>query len=101
MKKICFLGDIYTATAFRLAGVEITVTRPEQSARDLALLLKKADAAVILVTTPIAASLQSEIYETNLNRTYPVILEVPEIKDIRDRQTSLIEYITEALGMSL
>lgn len=101
MNKIYFLGDIHTANAFRLAGLEVIVTGPDRSAGDLDRLLKIGDAAVILMTTQIAETLKTEIYETNLNRPYPVVLEIPDISDTRGFQTSLLDYITEALGMSI
>jgi len=100
MKKTYLLGDIHTANAFRLAGIEVMASSHDSAASDLDLLLNKQDAALIMITTEIAKSIQTEIYEMNLNRPYPIIIEIPGVNDSRGFQTSVIDYITEALGIS-
>jgi len=99
--KTYILGDLHTINAFRLAGIEVIATSPLCAASDLDLLLTKHDAALILITREIAGSIQAKINETNLNRTYPVILEIPGIQDPPGFQTTVLSYITEALGISI
>ena len=101
MKKAYLLGDMHTANAFRLAGIEVTASSPDRASLDLDLLLNKQDAALILVTREIAKSIQTEIYEINLNQPYPVIIEIPGVHDSPGFQTSVLDYITEALGISI
>ena len=101
MKKTYLIGDIHTANAFRLAGIEVTVSGPDRASLDLNMLFKKQDAALIMITREIAQSIQTEIYEINLNQPYPVIIVIPGVNDTPGFQTSVLDYITEALGISI
>ena len=101
MKKTYLLGDLHTVNAFRLAGIEVIASGPESAASNLDLLLKMPDTALILITQKIAASIQTAIYQTNLNRTYPIIIEIPGVHDPPGFKTSVLDYITEALGISI
>ena len=101
MEKIYILGDIHTVTALRLAGVEGRVA--ERGSVDIHFdeLLKRGDAGVIVITRELAAEIPEKIYNVNLNSVTPVIIEVPGIDDPRGFGKSVIDYITEALGIAI
>ncbi len=101
MEKIYILGDIHTVTALRLAGVEGRVSGRENVAIHLDELLKRGDAGVIVITRELAEQIPGKIYDVNLNSVIPVIVEIPGIDDPRGFSTSILDYITEALGISI
>jgi len=101
MEKIYILGDIHTVTALRLAGVEGRVADRESVDIHLNELLKRGDAGVIVITRELAEEIPEKIYSVNLNSVTPVIIEIPGIDDSRGFSTSILNYITEALGISI
>lgn len=101
MEKIYILGDIHTVTALRLAGVEGRVSGREGVAIHLNELLERGDAGVIVITRELAEEIPEKIYNVNLNSVIPVIVEIPGIDDPRGFSTSIFDYITEALGISI
>jgi len=101
MEKIYILGDIHTVTALRLAGVEGRVADRKSVDIHLNELLKRGDAGVIVITRELAEEIPEKIYDVNLNLVTPVIIEIPGIDDPRGFRTSILDYITEALGISI
>ena len=59
------------------------------------------DAALILVTGGCAEGHDAFITEHNLEKGRPIICEIPGINDREGFRTSLLRYVTEALGVSL
>lgn len=95
------MGDMHTVSAFRLAGVEGVVAVPDRAAGMLEELVRKKDAAVLLITNELAAGLAERITDINLNQPSPVILEIPGIDDTSGFRGSVMGYVEEALGISL
>ena len=101
MEKIYILGDVHTVTALRLAGVEGRVADRKSVDAHFNGLLEKRDAGVIVITRELAEQIPEKIYDVNLNSVIPVIVEIPGIDDPRGFSTSILDYITEALGISI
>ena len=101
MEKIYILGDVHTVTALRLAGVEGRVADRKSVDAQFNELLEKGDAGVIVITRELAEQIPEKIYDVNLNSVIPVIVEIPGIDDPRGFSTSILDYITEALGISI
>jgi len=101
MEKIYILGDIHTVTVFRLAGVEARVADRESVDIHLNEILERGDAGVVVITRDLAKEIPEKIYRVNLNSVTPVIIEIPGIDDPRGFGTSILDYITEALGISI
>ncbi len=101
MEKIYILGDVHTVTALRLAGVEGRVADRKSVDAHFNELLEKGDAGVIVITRELAEQIPERIYDVNLNSVIPVIVEIPGIDDPRGFSTSILDYITEALGISI
>ena len=101
MEKIYILGDIHTVTALRLAGVEGRVADGKSVDAHFNELLEKGDAGVIVITRELAEQIPEKIYDVNVNSVIPVIVEIPGIDDPRGFSTSILDYITEALGISI
>ena len=101
MKKIYVVGDTHTVTVLRLAGVEGRVADRESIDAHLNELLERGDAGVIVITRELAEEIPEKIYNVNLNSVTPVIIEIPGIDDPRGFSASILDYITEALGISI
>lgn len=95
------MGDMHTVSAFRLAGVEGVVVVPDRAAGMLEELVRKKDAAVLLITNELAAGLAKRITYINLNLPQPVVLEIPGIDDKEGFRGSVMGFVEEALGISL
>ena len=101
MEKIYLLGDIHTANAFRLSGVEGFITDKSNLDANLDEILDKEDAAIIIITRALAENIPERISEVNLNLFLPVIIELPGIDDERGFGKSPAANFTEALGISI
>lgn len=101
MEKIYFLGDVHTATAFRLSGVNTIISDKSNALNHLKNLSRQDDAAIVIITRDLAEDISDEIYRINLNSVTPVIIEIPGIDDDRGFGKSPLAYITEALGVSI
>jgi vacuolar-type H+-ATPase subunit F/Vma7 len=101
MEKIYILGDIHTITALRLAGVEGMVADKENVDKHLNELLERGDAGIVVITRKLAEEIPEKIYKINLNLVTPVIIEIPGIDDPRGFGTSILDFFTEALGISI
>jgi vacuolar-type H+-ATPase subunit F/Vma7 len=101
MEKIYVIGDIHTATVFRLGGAESVCSAADTVREDLARIIREDDATIILITRELAETAGDMISNCNLNRVKPVIVEIPGINDPRGFGKSIMSYITEALGISI
>ncbi|MBN2040691.1 MAG: V-type ATP synthase subunit F [Spirochaetes bacterium] len=101
MKTIYILGDIHTVNVFKLAGITGIVTNDTSVIQEIKHLLEKEDSAIIIVTRELIEKISEEIHEINLHSGSSVIFEIPGIDDKRGFGTSSLEYITEALGVSI
>ncbi len=101
MNKIYVIADIHTVSAFRIAGVEGVVSGPDNAPSKLEEVIKKGDAALIIMTNDLTDNLQERIKDINLNMPSPVIIEIPGIDDTKGFRRSVMSSVTEALGISL
>lgn len=101
MEKIYLLGDIHTANAFRLCGVECFITDQSNLETNLNQVVDKEDSAIIIITRELAEEIPERISDVNLNLNLPVIIELPGIDDERGFGKSPTAYFSEALGISI
>ena len=101
MNDIVVLGDLDTVTAFRAGGIEGMVASSETVGRLMDSIIERGDVFILLITRSISGSISDIIHEINLNRSYPVILEIPGVEEREGFGTTLMEHITRALGISI
>lgn len=101
MEKIYVIGDIHTVSAFRLSGAAGIVSTREDAAGDLEQVIRKGDAAVVVITNDLADGLQERIGAINLQLPVPVVIAIPGIDDEHGFRRSVMTYVSEALGISL
>ncbi|MEN6622204.1 MAG: V-type ATP synthase subunit F [Smithella sp.] len=101
MEKIYIIADIHTVSAFRISGVEGLIAGPDNAPAKLEEVIKKNDAAIIIMTNDLTDNLQERIKDINLNMPSPVVIEIPGIDDTKGFRRSVMSSVTEALGISL
>lgn len=101
MEQIYVIGDIHTVSAFRLSGATGIVSGREDAAVKLEDIIRKGDAAVVIITNDLADDFQERINAINLDLSAPVVIAIPGIDDDRGLGRSIMSYISEALGVSL
>lgn len=101
MYKISIIGDLHTVNAWRLAGVSGVVCDRAAAPAALEEIIRAGDAGIVVITQALAEDLQERIAALNLSGTSPVIIEVPGIDDPLVLRRSVVDYIAEALGISL
>jgi len=101
MHKIFIMGDIHTVSAFSLAGVTGIVCERSSAPAELEALLGAGGAGIVLITQDLARDLQTRIALLNLSGTAPVVIEIPGIDEEFRLRRSVVDYIAEALGISL
>jgi vacuolar-type H+-ATPase subunit F/Vma7 len=79
MQPLAFIGDELTATGFRLAGARVHVPGTGPEAVREAFEAARAEASVVLVTAPLAASLPPPLLEEALGATAPLTLVVDDL----------------------
>jgi vacuolar-type H+-ATPase subunit F/Vma7 len=99
--KMYILGDTHTVTAFKISGIEGIISDIENIADNLDLLKEKEDAGIIIITQSLAKIVTKKIKDINLNMVKPVIIEIPGIDDTGIFEKSILNYISEALGVSI
>lgn len=101
MEGIYIIGDLHTVSAFRLSGVTGVVSGREDAAAKLEEIVRKGDAALVVITNDLAEELGERINAINLNLPSPVVIAIPGIDDTKGFRRSVVSYVSEALGVSL
>jgi len=102
--KIVAVGDIDTVTGMQLAGIRDTrvVVDREQVAKTLREFSQREDVGVILITERLAAEVQEQIARIQEEKTYPIIVEIPDKKGKLETETSTLrELVKRAVGVEL
>lgn len=86
----------------RLVGVDGCIVHSQEELHDeMEKVFKDEDIAIVLITT-IALNLDAEyIYDLKLNRTTPLIVEIPDRHNSVDIGEVINSYISEAIGMKI
>lgn len=102
MERIYVIGDIHTVSAFRLCGAAGIVCGRRDAAAKLEAIVRKGDAAIVAITNDLAADdLAERIAAINLGLPAPMVVAIPGIDDVHGFRSSIMSYISEALGISL
>lgn len=77
--KFLVIGDEVTVLAYSLVGVRgIVVQNAEEAREALRTAINDQNIGVILITQRIAAEIQSDVDSAKIERTLPVVLEIPD-----------------------
>ncbi len=101
MKSIYIIGDMHTVSAFRTCGIEGVVSGRDSAPARLEEVIGKEDARIVVITNDLAEDLQTRIAEINMESPNTVVIKVPGIDDTKGFRGSVVDYISEALGIAL
>lgn len=102
MKMYLISDNVDTRTGFRLVGVDGVVvhTRDEIKA-ELTRVVADKTIAVLIIVEKLAKQFPEIINDIKLNRTTPLVVEIPDRHGLERPKDFLTAYIREAIGVKL
>ena len=91
-----------TLHGLRLSGIEgIHVTERQDVLDALYKCLDDPGIAIILITGNLKAMCVKEVYSIMLERSLPLIVEIPAAGDVSPAGAGILDYIHKAIGLTL
>lgn len=102
MQLYLISDNVDTQVGMRLVGIEGSIIHSkEELHQEMELIFENKEIAIVLITT-IALNFDFHyIYDLKLNRTTPLIVEIPDRHDSVDIGEVINTYISEAIGMKI
>ena len=102
MKFYLISDNIDTRIGMRLAGIEgVVVHERDEVTRALSDAMQMEDVAVILMTERLVNLCSELVDELKLNRTRPLIVEIPDRHGNGRAKDSITRYAREAIGIKI
>ena len=102
MRMFLISDNIDTFTGMRLAGVEGVVVHERAEIKTaLDNVLSNPDIGIILITEKLGKKIPEVIDDIKLNRTFPLLLEIPDRHGSGRRADFITSYINEAIGIKI
>ena len=102
MRFYLISDNVDTQLGMRLAGIEGVVVHEEPEVRKA---LKQAmdteDIAVVLMTERLVSLCPELVYDLKLNRSHPLIVEIPDRHGNGRTKDSITKYVQDAIGIKL
>jgi V/A-type H+-transporting ATPase subunit F len=91
-----------TLHGLRLSGIEgAYVTERQDALAALQKCLADPEIAIVLITGRIKSLCVKEVYAVMLERSFPLIVEIPEAGEVSRSQTGILDYIRDAIGLRI
>ncbi|MDE3068275.1 MAG: V-type ATP synthase subunit F [Verrucomicrobiota bacterium] len=101
MKFYC-IADEDTVRGFRLAGVDgRVVTSAPQAATAVAALAAQPDCGILILTEKVAAGIRPQLAQIRLERSRPLVIEIPGPEGPVPGRRSLRQFVEEAVGVRI
>lgn len=100
----CFLisDNIDTQMGMKLAGINgVVVHKREEVLEALGKAMDDKETAIILITKKLTDLCSNEIYDFKLNRSKPLIVEIPDRHGDSHISDTISEYVNEAIGLKI
>jgi V/A-type H+-transporting ATPase subunit F len=102
MKYYVISDNVDTQVGMRLAGIEgIVVHEQEEVTKALSEAMQKDDIGIILMTERLVDLCSDLVDELKLNRTRPLIVEIPDRHGNGRAKDSITRYVREAIGIKI
>lgn len=102
MRYFLLSDNSETHNGMRLAGVEGIVLRErEEVVQAVEKILRDRSIGILLITEKLAALIPELIYDLKLNRTTPLIVEIPDRHGTGRAPDSITRYVREAIGIKI
>jgi V/A-type H+-transporting ATPase subunit F len=100
--KYFVIGDEDTVLGFKYAGVEGTVVKNADEARDaFAKAVKSAGVGIIIINDAIAESIRRDVNKVRFEAKEPIVVEIPGPTGPAMERMSLTMMIQQAVGIRL
>ena len=102
MRMFLISDNVDTLTGMRLAGIEGVVVHEKQEIKQaLDEVLSQKDIGIILMTEKLGKEIPEIVDDIKLNRTFPLLLEIPDRHGSGRRPDFITTYINEAIGIKI
>lgn len=102
MKMYLISDNIDTLTGMRLASVDGTVVHEKQELREaIENAVNDPDVGIILLTEKFGHEFPELINEIKLERTMPLLIEIPDRHGTGRKKDFITSYVNEAIGLKL
>ena len=102
MKMFLISDNVDTYTGMRLAGVDgVVVHEREELHQALQNALQDPSIGILLLTEKFGQEFPDIIDEFRLERTMPLLIEIPDRHGTGRKKDFITSYITEAIGLKL
>ena len=102
MKFYLISDNIDTRMGMRLAGIEGTVVHgTEEVSKALDEAMELEDVGIILITEKALKECPDKVMDYKLNRTVPLIVEIPDRHATANISDTISKYLAEAVGIKL
>jgi len=100
--KFFVIADNDTVLAFRYAGVDGAAVSDAPTARaEFLEISRKADIGVIIMTDVVADGIREEVDNVQARGVSPLVVEIPGPGGLLEGKRTLLELITEAVGVRI
>ena len=102
MRMFLISDNVDTLTGMRLAGIDGVVVHEKQEIKQaLDEVLSQKDIGIILMTEKLGKEIPEIVDNIKLNRTFPLLLEIPDRHGSGRRPDFITAYINEAIGIKI
>ena len=102
MRMFLISDNVDTLTGMRLAGIDGVVVHEKQEIKQaLDEVLSQKDIGIILMTDKLGKDIPEIVDDIKLNRTFPLLLEIPDRHGSGRRPDFITAYINEAIGIKI
>ena len=102
MRMFLISDNVDTLTGMRLAGIEGVVVHEKQEIKQaLDEVLSQKDIGILLMTEKLGKEIPEIVDDIKLNRTFPLLLEIPDRHGSGRRPDFITAYINEAIGIKI
>ena len=102
MRMFLISDNVDTLTGMRLAGIDGVVVHEKQEIKQaLDEVLSQKDIGIILMTEKLGKEIPEIVDDIKLNRTFPLLLEIPARHGSGRRPDFITAYINEAIGIKI
>ena len=102
MRMFLISDNVDTLTGMRLAGIDGVVVHEKQEIKQaLDEVLSQKDIGIILMTEKLGNEIPEIVDDIKLNRTFPLLLEIPDRHGSGRRPDFITAYINEAIGIKI
>ena len=102
MKMYLISDNKDTYTGMRLAGVEgVVVHEREELRKELETAMDDKNVGIILLTEKFGREFPDLLNEIKLERTFPLLIEIPDRHGTGRKKDFITSYVNEAIGLKL